>query len=59
MTVVLRDEITNSKITVLNVNRLIEDGNSIKVYYKERNGRIGMTSYAFATVISVESEVIQ
>ena len=55
MTVVLRDEFTGSKITVLKVKRLLEENNSIKVYYEESDGRIGMTSYAFATVISVDS----
>ena len=58
MTVVLRDEITNVKITVLKVKRLNEEDNSIKIYYAEKDGRTAMTSYAFATVISVESEVI-
>lgn len=55
MTVVLRDEFTGSKITVLKVKRLLEENNSIKVYYEEPDGRTGMTSYAFATVISVDS----
>ena len=35
--------------------RLLEENNSIKVYYEESDGRTGMTSYAFATVISVDS----
>lgn len=56
MTVVLRDEITNKNITVLKVRRLIEEKNSIKVYYEERDGRIGITSFAFATVISVNEK---
>lgn len=55
MTVVLRDEFTGSKITVSKVKRLLEENNSIKVYYEEPDGRTGMTSYAFATVISVDS----
>ena len=55
MTVVLRDEFTGSKITILKVKRLLEESNSIKVYYEESDGRTGMTSYAFATVISVDS----
>lgn len=55
MTVVLRDEFTGSKITVLKVKRLLEENNSIKVYYEEPDGRTWMTSYAFATVISVDS----
>ena len=55
MTVVLRDEFTGSKITVLKVKRLLEENNSIKVYCEESDGRTRMTSYAFATVISVDS----
>ena len=55
MTVVLRDEFTGSKTTVLKVKRLLEENNSIKVYYEESDGCTGMTSYAFATVISVDS----
>ena len=56
MTVILRDEITNSKITILGVKSLQEENNSIKVYFYERNGKIGMTSYAFATVLSAIEE---
>ena len=55
MTVVLRGEFTGSKITVSKVKRILEENNSIKVYYEEPDGRTGMTSYAFATVISVDS----
>lgn len=56
MKVVLRDEITNKNITVLKVRRLLEEKNSIKVYYEERDGRTGMTSFAFATVILVDEK---
>ena len=56
MTVILRDEITNSKITILGVKSLQEENNSIKIYFYERNGKIGMTSYAFATVVSAIEE---
>ena len=56
MTVILRDEITNSKITILKVKSLQEENNSIKLYFYERDGKIGMTSYAFATVVSAIEE---
>ena len=58
MTVVLRDEFTGAKITVLNAQKLIEEENSIKVYFNFDDGRNGMTSYAFATVISVDQKDI-
>ena len=56
MTVVLRDEFTGSKITVLKVQKLIEEKNSIRVYFNSNDGRREMTSYAFATVIFVDQE---
>lgn len=56
MTVVLRDEFTGSKITVLKVQKLIEEKNSIRVYYNCNDGRREMTSYAFVTVISVDEK---
>ena len=56
MTVVLRDEFTGSKITVLKVQKLIEEKNSIRVYFNSNDGRREMISYAFATVISVDQE---
>ena len=56
MTVILRDEITNSKITILKVKSLQEENNSIKIYFYERDGKIAMTSYAFATVVSAIEE---
>ena len=56
MTVILRDEITNSKITILKVKSLQEENNSIKLYFYERDGKIGMTSYAIATVVSAIEE---
>lgn len=58
MTVVLRDEFTGAKITVLKAQKLIEEENSIKVYFNCDDGRNGMTSYAFATVISVDQKDI-
>lgn len=58
MTVVLRDEFTGSKITVLKVQKLIEEENSIRVYFDCDDGRIGMTSYAFATAVSVDKKDI-
>jgi hypothetical protein len=54
MTVVLRDEITGTKVTILKVKKVLEEKNSIKVYYAERDGRMGMTSYAFATIVSAD-----
>lgn len=54
MTVVLRDEITGTKVTILKVKKVLEESNSIKLYYAERDGRVGMTSYAFATIVSVD-----
>ena len=54
MTVVLRDEITGAKVTILKVKKVLEENNSIKVYYAERDGRVGMTSYAFATIVLVD-----
>jgi hypothetical protein len=56
MTVVLRDEFTGSKITGLKVQKLIEEENSIMVYFNCDDGRSGMTSYAFATVVSVDQK---
>ena len=56
MTVVLRDEFTGSKITVLKVQKLIEEKNSIRVSFHSHDGRREMISYAFATVISVDQE---
>ena len=58
MTVVLRNEITGKRIIILQVQKLYEDGNSIRVYYNDKGGRRNMTSYAFASVISVEQEDI-
>lgn len=58
MTVVLRDEFTGAKITVLKVQKLIEEENSIRVYFNCDDGRSGMTSYAFTTVISVDQKDI-
>ena len=58
MTVVLRDEFTGSKITVLKVQKLIEEENSIRVYFNCDDGKSGMTSYAFATVVSVDQKDI-
>lgn len=58
MTVVLRDEFTNAKITVLRVQKLVEEENSIKVYFTSDDGRNGMTSYAFAAVVSVDQKDI-
>ena len=57
MTVVLRDEITEKKIRLIKVQKLYEDGNSIRVYFNtEDEKKYGFTSYAFATVISVEQK---
>lgn len=58
MTVVLRDEFTGAKITVLKAQKLIEEENSIRVYFNCDDGRIGMTSYEFATVVFVDQKDI-
>ena len=56
MTVVLRDEITDKKIRLTKVQKLFDDGNYIRVYFKSDDKRYDWTSYAFATVISVDSQ---
>ena len=58
MTAVLRDEFTGAKITVLKVKKLIEEENSIRVYFNCDDGRTGMTCYSFATVVSVDQKDI-
>ena len=58
MTVVLRDEFTGKKITVLKVQKLSEEKNSIRVYFNSNDGRREMISYAFATVVSVDEKDI-
>ena len=58
MTLVLRDEFTGIKITVLKVQKLIEEKNSIRVYFNSNDGRREMISYAFATVVSVDEKDI-
>ena len=56
MTVVLRDELTGKRIRILKVQKLYEAGNFIRVYYNDNGGSYDMTSYSFATVVSVDQE---
>ena len=56
MTVVLRDEFTGKSIRLAQVQKLFEDGNYIQVYFKSDDGRNDFTSYAFVTVVSVDSQ---
>ena len=58
MTIVLRDELTGRCNRISQVQKLYEDRNCIRVYFKSDDGRNGWTSYAFATVVSVEQEDI-
>ena len=57
MTVVLRDEFTGKSIRLTQVQKLFEDGNYIQVYFN-RDGINDMTSYAFASVVSVDMQDI-
>ena len=56
MTIVLRDELTGKSVKVTKVQKLFEDGNYIRVYFKSDDERHDWTSYAFATVVSVDSQ---
>ena len=58
MTVVFRDESTGTKITVMMVQKLIEEENSIRVYFNCDDGRTGMPCYSFATVVYVDQQDI-
>ena len=56
MTLVLRDEITGKSTRVTKVQKLFEDGNCIRVYFKNDGGEIDWTSYVFSTVVSVDEQ---
>ena len=56
MTIVLRDEITGKSTRLTKVKKIFEDGNYICVYFKNDDGEIDWTSYAFSTVVSVDEQ---
>ena len=56
MTIVLRDDFTGKSTRLTKVQKLFEDGNYICVYFKNDEGEIDYTSYAFSTVVSVDEQ---
>ena len=56
MTIVLRDELTGKHTRLTKVQKLFEDRNCICVYFKNDDGEIDWTSYAFSTVVSVDEQ---
>ena len=58
MTIVLRNELTGKCTKLTKVQKLFEDRNYIRVYFKSDDERHDWTSYAFATVVSVEQDEI-
>ena len=56
MTIVLRDVLTGKNTRLTKVQKLFEDRSWIYVYFKNDDGEIDCTPYAFSTVVSVDEQ---